>query len=227
MSKNLFITGTGTDVGKTYISALIVKKLRQAGYNVGYFKAAASGNERGDTGEIIPMDAKIVKDISGIDDALCDMVPYSYEAAVSPHLACRMEGRPVDMGVVSEYYKRLCAKHEYITMEGSGGILCPIVIDSHELWLEDIIKAFAMPCIIVADAGLGTINHTVLTAEYMRSRDIKTMGVILNHYKANDIMISDNIAMIEQRAKLPVLCCVKDGDTELDINAAQLCGLYI
>ena len=96
MSKGLFITGTGTDVGKTYVSGLILKKLRENGLSCGYFKAAMSGNVRGENGALILGDAAFVKQISGISQALEDTCPYVYERAVSPHLAARLEGNPAD-----------------------------------------------------------------------------------------------------------------------------------
>lgn len=226
MSKNLFITGTGTDVGKTYVTALIVKKMKDSGHDAAYLKAAASGNERDAAGKLIPGDAKWVRDIAGLKDPLAEMVPYLYEAAVSPHLASRTEGQPVDLAVVKAYYDRLAAKHGYITMEGSGGILCPIRMDEQELWLEDIIKAFGMSSVIVAAAGLGTINHAVLTAEYMKQKALPVNGIILNDFHPGDELDEDNLKMIEHRTGLPVLCCVKAGDTELDIDPGVLASLY-
>jgi dethiobiotin synthetase len=111
-------------------------------------------------------------------------------------------------------------------MEGNGGILCPIHINEHELWLEDIVKTFEMSSIIVANAGLGTINHTILTVEYMRHNNLPIKGIILNHFHPGDEMEEDNLKMIEHRTKLPVLCCVKDGDSELEINPEHLASLY-
>ena len=100
MSKAVFITGTGTDMGKTYLSGLIVKKLAQAGKNPAYYKAAMSGNDRRADGSLIPGDALFVKEMSGISQSLDDMCPYVYENAWSPHLASRVEGNPVDLDVV-------------------------------------------------------------------------------------------------------------------------------
>ena len=97
MSKAVFITGTGTDMGKTYLSGLIVKKLAQAGKNPAYYKAAMSGNDRRADGSLIPGDALFVKEMSGISQSLDDMCPYVYENAWSPHLASRVEGNPVDL----------------------------------------------------------------------------------------------------------------------------------
>ena len=103
MSKGLFITGTGTDTGKTYITALIVKKLRENGYNAGYYKAALSGAEiKNDT--FIPGDAEYVSRISGLSDPYHEIVSYTYKNAVSPHLAARMEGDPVVLDKVLKDY---------------------------------------------------------------------------------------------------------------------------
>ena len=91
MSKKLFITGTGTDIGKTFVSGLILKKLRQNGVHSAYYKAAMSGNHRRPDGSLIPGDAMYVKEISGIEQPLEEMCPYVYEHAVSPHLASVLE----------------------------------------------------------------------------------------------------------------------------------------
>ena len=182
MSKNIFITGTGTDVGKTYVTGLIIKKLKEMGLNPAYYKAAMSGNDRDENGELIPGDALFVKKMSGISQSLKSMCPYIYEAAVSPHLASRLEGEMVDMKVVKEGFERLSLEYGYITMEGSGGILCPIRKDGETILLEDIIKELNLSCIIVADAGLGTINSLVLTVEYMKAHNLEAKAVIFNNY---------------------------------------------
>lgn len=226
MTKNLFITGTGTDIGKTFISALIVKKLHDAGYRSAYYKAAVSGNVRDAQGHLIPGDAALVKKISHIPQEVSEMVPYIYENAVSPHLASRMEGSPVELSVVKDGYEKVKADHDFITMEGSGGILCPIRWDEQKIWLEDIIQALHMPCIIIAEAGLGTINSAVLTYEYMKQHGMKVKGFIFNHFHPGDIMEEDNKKMVEERTGLPVLACVQEGDIELNMPAEQLAELY-
>lgn len=168
MSKSIFITGTGTDIGKTYVSALIVKKLRQKGNKSAYYKAAMSGNIRCYDGSLIAGDASYVKYISGTEQPIDSMCPYIYENALSPHLASKIEGNPVKMDIVLKGYDDLCSKYDYITMEGSGGILCPITFEEYKIMLPDVIKACNLGCIMVADAGLGTINGVGLTAEYMK-----------------------------------------------------------
>ena len=172
MSKALFITGTGTDIGKTYVTGLIVKKLAEEGKSAAYYKAAMSGNDRRADGSLIPGDALFVQKISGITQPLEEMCPYVYEHAYSPHLASRIEGHPVEMAVVRDGYRAVCDKYDYVTVEGSGGILCPICFDEARIGLTDIIDEMELDCILVADAGLGTINSVVLTYEYMKNRNM-------------------------------------------------------
>ena len=135
MSRALFITGTGTDIGKTYVTGLIVKKLAEGGNNPGYYKAAMSGNERREDGSLIPGDARFVQQVSGISQSLEEMCPYVYEHAYSPHLASRIEGNPVVMDVVKQGFDAVCDKYDYVTVEGSGGILCPIRFDEQRIQL--------------------------------------------------------------------------------------------
>lgn len=226
MSKALFVTGTGTDTGKTYITGLIVKKLQEARKNPAYYKAAMSGNERRPDGTLIPGDALAVQTMSGIDQSLTSMCPYVYEHAYSPHLASRLEGNPVVMEVVKHGFADVAADYDYVTVEGSGGILCPICFDEAKIQLEDVVKELRLSSILIADAGLGTINSVVLTAEYMKIHGLPLKGIIFNHYHPGDVMEDDNIFMCEHMTGLPTLAKVQDGDTELDMNIDALCALY-
>lgn len=226
MRKQLFITGTGTDVGKTYITGLIIKKLQENGRNAAYYKAAMSGNERQADERLIPGDALQVREISGIKQPLAEMCPYIYETAVSPHLASKMEGNPVAMERVLQTFDDVCSKYDYVTVEGSGGIVCPLRFDAKKILLENFILARNLNCMIVADAGLGTINAVVLTVEYMKAHHIPVKGILFNHYEPNNKLHEDNKWMCEYMTGLKVFACVKDGDTDLDIPFAVLEGLY-
>ena len=226
MSKALFVTGTGTDTGKTYVTGLIVKKLQEAQKNPAYYKAAMSGNDRRPDGTLIPGDALEVQTMSGIDQSLTSMCPYVYEHAYSPHLASRLEGNPVVMDVVTHGFADVTAIYDYVTVEGSGGILCPICFDEARIQLEDVVKELHLSSILIADAGLGTINSVVLTAEYMKTHGLPLKGIIFNHYHPGDVMEDDNIFMCEHMTGLPTLAKVQDDDTELDMNIDALCALY-
>lgn len=226
MSKNLFITGTGTDIGKTYVTGLILKKFQENKKHAAYYKAAMSGNKRRMDGSCIPGDAEYVKTISQIAQPLEQMCPYVYETAVSPHLAAKIEGNPIEMENILQQFDFLSQQYDYITIEGSGGIVCPLRFDQQQIQLTDFIKACNFNCLIVADAGLGTINSVVLTAEYMKAHHISVKGIIFNHYQPNQILHNDNIDMCESITKLKVLACVQDGDTDLNISIEQLEALY-
>jgi dethiobiotin synthase len=226
VAKGIFITGTGTDVGKTYITALLVKRLQETGVMAAYYKAAVSGNQRQGQ-RLLPGDAMYVKKISGISQPLDTMVPYIYEQAVSPHLAARSEGNPVELSVVRQGYLTLCQHYQYITMEGSGGILCPLCWEEkRQLWLEDVIQELKLSCLVVAEAGLGTINATLLTVEYLKARQIAVKGIILNHFHNEDPMEQDNCRVIEKKGGIPVIACVAKGDLDIEISAEKLMSFY-
>ena len=223
MSKKIFITGTGTDVGKTYISALLVKYLKSLGYKSGYYKAAVSGNDE-INGVLTAGDAKYVKEIAALCETPNEMVSYVYKEPVSPHLAAIKENNPIDMNKIKNDFNTICNKYDFVTVEGSGGIVCPIRYDNKKILLEDIIKELNLSVIIVTNAKLGSINSAVLTTEYLKSRNISIKGIILNNFNENDFMEADNKKMIEDLCQIPVLACVKYNDT--DIKAEGLECLY-
>lgn len=225
MRKAIFITGTGTDVGKTFVSGLILKKLKEGGKNAAYFKAAMSGNLRGNDGQLIPGDAMWVKQASGIAQPVEEMCPYLYEHAYSPHLASRLEGNPVRLDVVKQAFDKVTSSYDYVTVEGSGGILCPLCFENN-LWLEDVIRELNLSCLVVADAGLGTINNVGLTIAYMRAKRISVRGLIFNHFHPGNVLEEDNLRMCRLLTGVNVLACVKDGDEDLDMDEEELAALY-
>ena len=228
MGKALFITGTGTDVGKTYVTALIVKCLRDAGLDAGYYKAAISGAEKDEEdGTLHAGDALYVKEIAELSETQEELVSYVYEAAVSPHLAAQLDNNPIDFDVVEKDFRRALSQHEYITMEGSGGMICPLRWDKEQhVILDDLVLRLGLGALIVADAGLGTINAAVLTVEHLRARNIPIRGIILNRFHDGDIMEEDNLDMVEALTGVKVVATVKSGDEALDMDAKELAALY-
>ncbi|WP_295099195.1 dethiobiotin synthase [uncultured Fibrobacter sp.] len=219
MSKGYFVTATGTDVGKTFITALLVKKWRDSGIDAGYYKAALSGAELRD-GKWVAGDADYVKRIANLSDTQEQLVSYIYKEAVSPHLAARKEGNPVELSKVQADFEAACARHEFIFAEGSGGIICPIRFDDQKIFLVDIMKTLGLPLLIVTTAALGSINACVLTVEYARSRGHDVRGLIVNRYgcSGNLEMEDDNIRMMQDLTGLEILAKVKDGDTDLGVQ---------
>ena len=221
MSKGLFITGTGTDIGKTYVTALLIKTLRQHGYDVSYYKAAISGAR-----SITTSDAGYVNKIAGIGESPDLLLSYLYDHAVSPHLAARWEEKPIEKDVILQDWQRVTTAYPYVTVEGSGGIICPLRWDEQHVILDDLVKDLGLGVLIIADAGLGTINSAVLTIEHLRARDIPIRGLIFNKYVPGNLMQDDNADMIEAMTGVKVVAYVKEGDTDLDIDVDFLKNLY-
>lgn len=224
MGKSLFVTGTGTDVGKTYVTGLIVKSLREAGYAAGYYKAALSGADVDEDGRLLPGDLQHVVKVAGLAAAEAD-VSYIYRASISPHLAAKMEGNPLSMKKVGRDYQRTKEACDYLTVEGSGGIVCPLRWDEEKVLLEDVVRVLHLPVLLVADAGLGTINATVLSVEYMRAREMRIKGIFLNNWKGGR-MEEDNANMIEEMTGVCILARIARGATALPLDVAALAALY-
>ena len=216
IKEDIFITGTGTDVGKTFISALILKSMLRSGVNAAYFKSAMSGNIRDSKNNLIPGDALYVKNISETKQPPESMCPYVYEKAYSPHLAAKIEGNPVEADIVIKKFRELKREYDCVIVEGSGGILCPLRFDSEsKLWLNDIVTSLNLNCILVADSGLGTINTVGLTAEFMKHNNICLNGIIFNRFQPGNILHEDNLKMCEYITGSKVIACVKENDSEI------------
>lgn len=221
MHKGIFITGTGTDIGKTYVTALLVKKMRQLGLNTGYYKAAISGAPT-----VSASDAGYVNRIAQINQDESTLVSYLYQDAVSPHLAAQIEGNPVEKERVLIDYNTVANTYDYVVMEGSGGIVCPIRYDATAKYLlEDIIKWLDLPVLIIASSQLGTINNTVLTVEYLQQRNISIKGIIINNY-TDSTMERDNCTMIQELTRVPIIALVKPNETDLDIKKSDLEAIF-
>ena len=227
MSKCLFVGGTATDVGKTFISALIVKTLRKANINAGYYKAAASGVILDQNGKLVDGDPIFVNNFAHIGEDTENLVSYVYAQPVSPHLAARINDKPIKFDVVERDFNRAKNKYDFLVVEGSGGVVCPLRWENSErLMVLDIVKAFNLPILLVADAGLGTINSVVLTVDYLRHYNFNVNSIILNHFR-NELMECDNLNMIEQMTDLPVVAKVRHGDSILQIDVEELKNLFL
>ena len=222
--KGIFVTATGTDVGKTYVTALIIKKLRESSVNAGYYKAALSGAYR-KAGKLIPGDAEYVATTSGIPLAPEALVSYIYEPAVSPHLAAELEKRPIELQKILSDFHHAATHFDVMIAEGSGGIVCPLRMGNNTIMLTNVIQALQLPVLIVANAELGTINSTVLTAAYAQQQNISVKGIILNQYDCKNLMHRDNKKQIERLTNIPIVACVSQNETNLSVSTETLLNL--
>ena len=201
MGKGIFIIGTDTDVGKTFVTAGLTYKLRECGYNAIAFKPIQSGGILSEDG-LIPPDTKYIKDICGLDNEHYEMNVYCLKEEVSPHLAAKMENIKILKEKIISQYNELIKKYDYVIVEGAGGIVVPLV--DNEYFVYDLIKDLNLEVVIVARAGVGTINHTVLTYEFLKQNGIKSKGIVINQYN-NKFYEDDNIEMISKLTQLDIL----------------------
>lgn len=210
MSQAIFITGNGTDIGKTYVAGELVAAIKAAGYDTAYYKPVLSGSD-----SIPDSDAGVVAKRAVLAQEWLSMVSYIYHDAVSPHLAAARTQQGVDLDIIQADFASVSLLHDVTVVEGCGGIVCPLTIyaDGRQIMQEDLIHTLGLACLLVADAGLGTINATVLTIEYMRNHRIDIAGVILNRFDESDDMHQDNLAMIEKLTHVDVVATVAQGGT--------------
>ncbi|MGL5414804.1 MAG: dethiobiotin synthase [Clostridium sp.] len=198
MNKGIFVLGTDTDMGKTFISALILKKLRLDLVKAVYFKGAISG-AMDKNGELVPEDCQKVCEFAGVKPNFLKQVSYTLKNPYSPHLASRVENIKIDFKKIEKDFRRLQEEFDYILCEGSGGIICPISIEiGNEIMLEDIVKMTKLPVIIVSDSGLGSINKTVLTVNYGRQIGLEVKGIVLNKFDEENIIHRENKEVIKK-----------------------------
>ena len=210
MTKCIFVTATGTDIGKTYVSALIVKNMRGNGFNCGYYKPVLSGYTKEQN------DCKYVIEVAGLKEQDTDCLTYCFDEAVSPHLAAERSGIRISKEKILDDFKTKKQKYDYLLIEGAGGITCPLDLENNYL-LNNLIKDMETEIIVIADGGLGTINSVLLTCEYAKNNGINVNGIILNNYKDN-FMYEDNKKVIEKLTGVKVLATVKCNDKNIDIT---------
>ncbi len=170
--RGLFVTGTDTGVGKTEVSCALVAQARASGVDAVAMKPAQSGVTPGE-----PSDADRLHAASGGVEPLEALCPYSFAAPLAPAVAARLEGRAVSLEAIVERARALASRHDALLVEGAGGLLVPLT--ERETY-ADLAVALGLPVLVVARAGLGTVNHTALTVEALRARGLVLAGIVLN-----------------------------------------------
>ena len=184
--KTLFITGIDTNVGKSYATGILARTLQEYGINTITQKMIQTGN----TGysEDINLHRSLMLNPHA-DEPLSTVAPSIYAYPASPHLAAKMEQRPVDLTTIDEKTRLLASRYDLVLLEGAGGLMVPI--DDQGLTTADFIAARHYPTVVVTSGKLGSISHTLLTLEVLRSRGIDVPLMIYNRYPATDSLIED------------------------------------
>lgn len=222
-ARGLLVTGTDTEIGKTLIAGAIARHLRWSGRPTNVFKPVATGC-RLVRGELVSEDAEFLAACADSAQSLADIAPVRYAPALAPNVAADRTGRPIDLEAIFAAYARAVADDRTIVVEGTGGLLCPI---SDDFWIVHLARMMALPVVIVARAGLGTINHTLLTIHAARSAGLRVAGVVINRYAIDpkglnapvepedargdfDMAMHTNPKQIERRGQAPVLALAPD-----------------
>ncbi len=219
MTHGLFITGTDTAVGKTFVTTRIARELQAAGVRVGIYKPACSGAETDESGR--PMWEDVDAHFHALNgefprERIC---PQCFHAPLAPPVAAAAEGRIVDADRLQAGVDWWRGRVDVLLVEGAGGLLCPLTESTS---IADLAVELGFPLLIVARLGLGTINHTLLTVEVARSRGLSMTGIVLNDYppQANDPATQTNPEEIAKRSGVPFLGVIRAGMLESELGLA-------
>lgn len=195
----LFVAGTDTEVGKTVVTGGLAAALREDGLDLGVWKPVQSGGETEEE-----RDSYRLRALSGVTDACDEIAPFSFPAPLTPLLAAEAAGVSLSLERIIASGQPLKRRHAALLVEGAGGLAVPLT--RNEMMI-DLAARLGMPLLLVGRAGLGTINHTLLSVEYARQRGITVAGVILNGCRTGDgdRSVESNAAMIERFGDVPVL----------------------
>lgn len=231
MCRGIFITGTDTGVGKTIVSAAIIRALIKRGIKVGAMKPIETGCKKTEDREqktedrienLIPSDGIFLREMAEMDDNIDLVTPLRFEYPLSPMVASDLEKKPVDLQRVFSAYKKLSKKYEFMVVEGAGGLLVPITKNSKQsavssqqskkkylktYFVSDLIKDLQLHIIVVARPTLGTINHTLLTVNQALREGINVRGVIINYHNPSEDSIAEktNPDVLRELCPVPLL----------------------
>jgi len=204
MGNGVFVAGTDTGVGKTLVSAALVRRLVRLGCSVGVMKPVETGvssdtPDRSDAARLIAA--------AQVDDSLDLVSPYRFPLPLAPLSAASAQGQVIELSEILDRFRQLSARHSCVVVEGAGGLLVPMGQD----WdLRDLICRLRLPVVLVGRVGLGGVNHALLTVEALARKKIPVVSLILNEtaVPSGSIQLeqqASTLALLRQRVSVPVL----------------------
>jgi dethiobiotin synthetase len=172
-ARGFFVSGTDTGVGKTVVACALLRALRRRGLDAGVMKPIETG-----VGAEGPLDAQALRSAAGATEPLEEICPQTFALPAAPTVAAASEGRAVELEPIRDAFARLRERHEWLVVEGAGGLLVPAARD---ISMADLCRELELPLLIVCRAALGTINHTLLTLEAAEARSLPVAGVVISH----------------------------------------------
>jgi len=219
--KRLFITGTDTEIGKTWVASALIRHLVAAGYRVAGMKPVASGCEATDAGLRNDDALRLIAE-SNVKLPYERVNPFAYEPAIAPHIAAREAGRPIDVKKISELAKTVEA--DYLIIEGVGGWCVPLGENS---MLAELVAATADEVIIVVGMRLGCINHALLTAAQIKRDGMSLKGWIANHVDPEMHVQSENMATLQALMPCPLLGVLAWNDSNRKPPELEVLSTYV
>jgi dethiobiotin synthetase len=193
MNKGLFITGTDTGVGKTVVACGLVRLLLQWKIKVGVMKPFATGDQE---------DARHLMEAAQSDMPLSLVNPQFFKSPLAPAVAAALEQKEVQMETVYKSFWEISKSHEFVVVEGVGGVRVPL---ADSTYVVDLIGACRLPALVVARAGLGTLNHVLLTLEALERAKVPVVGIILNGDTGQTLAEKTNPEALREYTTVPVL----------------------
>ncbi len=182
--RGVFVTGTGTEVGKTVVAAAIARGLAATGLKVAVFKPAVTGLD--DAGEA---DHELLRRAAGSEQSDAEIAPYRYGPPASPHLGAALAGEEIDPQRLLAIARAAGGGADALVCEGVGGLLVPL---SPGYSVRDLTVDLALPLVVAASPGLGTINHTLLTIEAARAAGLEVASVVLTPWPEQPTRIEES-----------------------------------
>lgn len=183
----LFVSGIDTDAGKTFATAWLAMKIADSGRSVITQKFIQTGCEGSSE------DIEAHRRLCGLPMQPCDLdgttAPIIFTYPASAQLAARIDGREIDLTLVDNATKKLLSSYDCVLIEGAGGLMVPVTDDVTTI---DYIASRKLPVVLVTNGRLGSINHTLLSLEALRHRDIELAAVVYNHYFDSDAVIAED-----------------------------------
>ncbi|CAL4326350.1 dethiobiotin synthase [Buchnera aphidicola] len=218
MIKKFFITGTDTNVGKTFTSSILLKKATKAGYDTAGYKPVSSGSKKKSYG-IINHDAMILKMNSSITLSYTEVNPISFLENAPPHMLSKFQKKTIKIEDLSLGLKKITAKSNWVLIEGAGGWYTPL---SYTNTFSDWVKKEQLTVIIVVGIKLGCINHAILTEKAILSEEIKCGGWIANYILPNNRYNIHYIQTLLNYIKSPLLGIIPYFNNKNKINIEKI-----
>ncbi|TCP26001.1 dethiobiotin synthetase [Scopulibacillus darangshiensis] len=224
MGKAIFISGTGTDIGKTIASTFLKLAYEEMGYRTVVFKPLQ-------TGLTVEGGKSFYPDIhwyhTELEQSEQDTGLYCMAPAASPHLAAKLTHTTIEPIKIRGKIAELCGKYDVVLVEGAGGLAVPI----QETWdsfymTKDLIKECQMPVILVSPSGLGAIHDLVVTVQYAESHQLDIGGIIMNHFDQSDSIHHDNFITLKRLHQHPVLTVIPNFDQPIKAKLVEAAASF-